>query len=65
VLPSPHWLATLSPGFAGKQIGTKSWVGVSKGWFEKTGVCEKQECATAGLRKEVYEGGRRNVQGSV
>jgi hypothetical protein len=51
------------PGFTGEPIGSKSWVGVSKGQFEKTGVCGRQEYERTGLRKQVYAGGRRNVQG--
>jgi hypothetical protein len=40
------------------------WV-VCKGRFEKTDVCGMQESAEVSLRKLVYVGVRRNVQGPV
>jgi hypothetical protein len=50
VAQSPLARYCLSSGFMGKPIGTKSWVGMCKGQFEKTGVCRRQECARPSLR---------------
>jgi hypothetical protein len=44
VAQSPLACYSFSPGFADEPIGTKSWVEVCKGQFEKTGVSEAGVC---------------------
>jgi hypothetical protein len=45
-------------------MGNECWVRVSKGRFEKTGVCRtQQECKRAGLIRQVYSEGRKQRNG--
>jgi hypothetical protein len=41
-------------------MGSRRWVKVCKGWFEKTGGCEMQEAY-----KGLFSEGRRNMKGLV
>jgi hypothetical protein len=46
----------------GEPVGTESWIVVCRGQFEKTGICRRQECVWASLKKLVYVGGRRKCR---
>jgi hypothetical protein len=63
VVQSPLAHYSLSPGFAGEPTGTKNWVGVCKGQFEKTGICQRQGCARANLRSLLAVGWEGQVLG--
>jgi hypothetical protein len=64
VLPSPHCLDTLSLGFGGEPVGTKSWVAVCKGRFEKQVYAGgRSEQGPVGEGRCIREADSRQVRG--